>query len=319
MCKTNFTKSLDELYQQRSFNGTKERCERGKEIATESDLFKDLNKAFAVQMEEHCDFHVPYPPGMLNKTHHNLGRSGGWPNLYGDQVNRMKKYVVMKEHLMAEYLFKHRGTLATALSVDNQNYFRTYKSGVLGVHSTGKNSSTNRSYDPRDDDKDGKGQSAASCQASVNHAVSIVGYGVEEIPITDPDTGHENLHKVPYWMIKNSWGPRWGDNGYVKIGRQIPLFNKNYEDHQISMFNCDFGENAPESRLGLDWKCINHWNCKDYGCVDDHNCRIDWWQEPAQWAIRFSAFGVASWTTAVTKVSLYDPSQDNPANDIVFQ
>lgn len=41
----------------------------------------------------------------------------------------------------------------------------------------------------------------------VNHAVLIVGYGVE------PDVGR------PYWIVKNSWSSEWGEEGYFKIAR----------------------------------------------------------------------------------------------------
>merc|ERR1712012_1394705 len=41
----------------------------------------------------------------------------------------------------------------------------------------------------------------------VNHAVTLVGYG------TDPSEGD-------FWLIKNSWGTSWGEDGYIRLRRQ---------------------------------------------------------------------------------------------------
>jgi len=61
----------------------------------------------------------------------------------------------------------------------NQPAFQFYTSGVL----TGK------------------------CGQRLDHGVLAVGYG------TDATT------KVDYWKVKNSWGPTWGEAGYIRIER----------------------------------------------------------------------------------------------------
>lgn len=40
-----------------------------------------------------------------------------------------------------------------------------------------------------------------------NHAVLLVGYGIQD--------------NIPYWLVKNSWGNRWGESGYFKMQRGV--------------------------------------------------------------------------------------------------
>jgi len=47
--------------------------------------------------------------------------------------------------------------------------------------------------------------------ADVNHAVVAIGYG------TDPDSG------LDFWIVKNSWGPDWGNEGYFWIERGVNM------------------------------------------------------------------------------------------------
>ncbi|XP_060189901.1 zingipain-2-like [Lycium barbarum] len=49
-----------------------------------------------------------------------------------------------------------------------------------------------------------------SCDDQLNHAVTIIGYGTNE-------------DGTKYWLIKNSWGTSWGENGYMKLARDTGI------------------------------------------------------------------------------------------------
>merc|ERR1711937_262474 len=73
--------------------------------------------------------------------------------------------------------------------------WRFYKSGVF--------------FEPLDTD---------GSATDVDHLVVLEGYG------TDHGTGED------YWLVRNSWGPLWGECGYVRLLRRDPSTLDDPED-----------------------------------------------------------------------------------------
>jgi cathepsin C len=98
-------------------------------------------------------------------------------------------YGACNEALMKYALVKN-GPIVVGLEVYDD--FMHYKSGVY--HHTGLVDKVN-------------GMNKWNPFQITNHAVLVVGYG------TDDKT------REPYWIVKNSWGPSWGENGFFRIRR----------------------------------------------------------------------------------------------------
>lgn len=52
----------------------------------------------------------------------------------------------------------------------------------------------------------------AKCGVKLDHAVLLVGWGVQ-------NTRASNGTEISYWIVKNSWGSRWGEKGYIRLAR----------------------------------------------------------------------------------------------------
>jgi C1A family cysteine protease len=113
-------------------------------------------------------------------------------NLLQKQLKKTSgcKYVESGNEKATTEALMEEGPLAVALDAGHLS-FRFYKEGIY--------------YEPE-------------CSASrLSHAVTLVGFGLNETNVVDVNGTETDL--TTFWSIKNSWGTKWGEHGYFRIAK----------------------------------------------------------------------------------------------------
>jgi len=92
-----------------------------------------------------------------------------------------------------------------------------------------------------------------TCGSNQDHYVTLVGYGTEG--------GNA------YWKLKNSWGSRWGDNGYARILRGINQCGVG-QDLTYPLVKAEACFDAPS-----DWTSSDDYTCENY--LKNNYCTAD--------------------------------------------
>lgn len=106
----------------------------------------------------------------------------------------------------------------------------------------------------------------------MDHAVVAVGYGTE--------------NEKDYWIVRNSWGSNWGENGYIRMARNIDKPTGLCGIAMVASYPIKKGQNppnpgpSPPSPIGPPNVCDSYYSCPESNTccclVESANLCLEW-------------------------------------------
>ncbi|CAA6669852.1 unnamed protein product [Spirodela intermedia] len=149
---------------------------------------------------------------LVDCNNKNWGCNGGWPETAFAYIR--------KNGIDTEGRYPYKGTKANcnrntakAVSIDGYYFTPRYNEGALRKAVASQPISVIIRSDSRAFQFYKSGIYNGPCGMDLDHAVTVVGYDM------DPSNGKA------YWIVKNSWGQGWGEEGYVRIERNVKSYD----------------------------------------------------------------------------------------------